>query len=125
MFLRGIEIQLLNVNTRSGSVPRGAFRSRAPSNHTACAPQTRIVPPKKVTDSVPLECNSRPETPKILVITQNSWASIGVAKGGRGPGPFLIEMLPMIKISQKRLLFLLFQFLLAISRKTVHAYNSN
>ena len=38
-------------------------------------PQTRSVPPKrglcpkKVTCSVPLECISRPETPKILVIT--------------------------------------------------------
>ena len=38
-------------------------------------PQTRIVPPsedcapKKVTGSVPLECSSRPETPKIQVIT--------------------------------------------------------
>ena len=35
------------------------------------------------------------------------------------PLPSLIEMLPMIKMSQKRLLFLQFQFLLASSRTTV------
>ena len=52
-------------------------------------------------------------------------SSIGVAKGGPGgPGP-PIEMLPKIKMSQKRLLFLQFQFYLASSRTTVHAYNSN
>ena len=44
----------------------------------------------------------------------------GEAKGGggdRGHGPPQIEMLPMIKMSQKRLLFL--QFLLVSSRTTV------
>ena len=46
---------------------------------------------------------------------------IGVARVGASPPP--IKMLPMIKMSQKRLLFL--QFLLAFSRTTVHAYNSN
>ena len=42
---------------------------------------------------------------------------IGVAKGG-GMGP-LIEMLLIIKTSQKRLLFLQFQFLLASLHTTV------
>ena len=44
--------------------------------------------------------------------------SIGVAKGGPGPPP-PIEMLLMIKMSQKRLLCLQFQFLLAFLRTTV------
>ena len=43
----------------------------------------------------------------------------------QAPPPPPIEMLPMIKMSQKRLLFRLFQFLLATSRTTVHAYNGN
>ena len=54
---------------------RGAFRGRTPQI-TACAPQTmivppqeRTVPPKKFTGLVLLECSSRPETPKILVVT--------------------------------------------------------
>ena len=50
---------------------------------------------------------------------------IGVARGGRGTGPPTIELLPMIKISQKILWFLQFQFLLASSLTTVHAYSSN
>ena len=45
---------------------------------------------------------------------------VGVARGARPP---TIEMLPMIKMSQKKLLFL--QFLLTSSRKTIHAYGSN
>ena len=43
---------------------------------------------------------------------------LGVARGG--PEPLPIEMLPMIKMSQKRLLFLQFQFFFSI-----FAYNSN
>ena len=46
---------------------------------------------------------------------------IGVARGG--PAPSQIEMLPMRKCNKKRLYFL--QFLLASSRTTVHANNSN
>ena len=49
---------------------------------------------------------------------------ISVARGGQGARPS-IEMLPMIKMSQKRLLFLQFEFLSASSRTTVHAYKSN
>ena len=41
----------------------------------------------------------------------------------RGPGPPPIAMLPMIKMSQKTLLFI--QFVLASLRTTEHAYNSN
>ena len=44
--------------------------------------------------------------------------------GAGGPAPS-IEMLPMIKMSQKRLLFLQLQFFLASSRTTVLAYNSD
>ena len=44
-------------------------------------------------------------------------------RGPGSPAPPRIEMLPMIKMSQKRLWFL--QFLLAFSRIAVHAYNSN
>ena len=52
----------------SGPAPRGAFRGRASSNDN-CAPLGEDCAPKKVTGSVPLECNSRLETPKILIIT--------------------------------------------------------
>ena len=48
---------------------------------------------------------------------------IGVSRRPGPPPP--IEMLPMIRMSQKRLLFRLFQFLLATLRTTVHAYNGN
>ena len=51
---------------------------------------------------------------------------IGIARGG--PGGLVTppnEMLPMIKMSQKRLSFLQFQFLLASLRTTVQTYNSN
>ena len=48
---------------------------------------------------------------------------IGIARGGLATPPN--EMLPMIKMSQKRLLFLQFQFLLASLRTTVQTYNSN
>ena len=52
----------------SGPAPRGAFRGRASPNDN-CAPQGEDCAPKKVTGLVPLECNSRLETPKILIIT--------------------------------------------------------
>ena len=55
------------------------------------------------------------------ILSQNHWRSQGVAEGTRAP---LIKMLPMTKICQKTL-FLLFQFLLASLRTSVHAYNSN
>ena len=44
--------------------------------------------------------------------------SIDVVRGGQGARP-PIEMLLLIRMSQKRLLFLQFQFLLAFSRTTV------
>ena len=57
----------------------------------------------------------------------NQDRAIAVAKGGGEAGGLAspIEILPIIKMSQKRLLFLQFQFLLASSRATVHVYNSN
>ena len=52
----------------SGPAPRGAFWSRAfPSEN--CAPSSEECAPKKLTDSVPLECSLRLETPKILIIS--------------------------------------------------------
>ena len=54
--------------SHSGPAPRGAFRGRAPQI-IACAPQIIACAPKKLTCSVPLECKSSPETPKILLIT--------------------------------------------------------
>ena len=53
--------------TASGPVPRGAFRGRAAPNEN-CARLSEDCTPKKVTGSVPLECSSRLETPKILII---------------------------------------------------------
>ena len=52
----------------SGPAPRGAFRGCA-SPTKNCAPLSEDCAPKKVTGSVPLECSSRLETPKILIIT--------------------------------------------------------
>ena len=49
----------------------------------------------------------------------NHLVQLGIAR----PPP--TEMLPMIKMSQKRLLFLQFKFLLAFSRTTVDVYNRN
>ena len=52
----------------------GAYRGRAPQI-TACAPKKELClpngdcAPKKVAGWVPLKCSSRPETPKMLVIT--------------------------------------------------------
>ena len=54
--------------TASGPAPRGAFRGRASPNENR-APLSEDCAPKKVTGSVPLECSSRLETPKILIIT--------------------------------------------------------
>ena len=51
---------------------------------------------------------------------EKSGGPMGVA---RGPAP-PVEMLPMIKLSLKRLLFLLFQFLSATLHTTVHAYTT-
>ena len=50
----------------SGSVPR---------NHSLCPPKQEFCPPskdcapKKVTGSAPMKCSSRPQNPKLLVIT--------------------------------------------------------
>ena len=60
---------------KSGPAPQGAIRGRAPINHCLFPPKRELIPPSK--DCAPrkltclglLECNSRPETPKILVIT--------------------------------------------------------
>ena len=58
----------------SGQTSRGGIPGPCPFP-TACTTQTRIFPPsedyapKKVTSAMPLECISRPETPKIMVIT--------------------------------------------------------
>ena len=46
-------------------------------------------------------------------------------RGGRQGASPPIKIHPMIKMSQKRLLFLQFEFLSASSRTTVHAYKSN
>ena len=54
--------------TTSCPAPRGAFRSRAFPNKN-CAPLSGDCVPKKVTGPVPMECSSRLETPKILIIT--------------------------------------------------------
>ena len=54
--------------TASGSATRGAFRGCASPNEN-CAPLSEDCALKKVTGSVPLECSSRLETPKILIIT--------------------------------------------------------
>ena len=55
-------------STASGPTPRGAFQGRASPNEN-CAPLSEDCAPKKVTGSVPLECSSRLETTKILIIT--------------------------------------------------------
>ena len=57
-----------NNGTASGPAPRGAFRSRAFPNKN-CAPLSEDCVPKKVTGPVPMECSSRLETPKILILT--------------------------------------------------------
>ena len=54
--------------TASGPEPMGAFRGRASPNENS-APLNEDCAPKKVTGSVLLECSSRLETPKILIIT--------------------------------------------------------
>ena len=60
-------LHLLWRRTASGPAPRGAFRGRASPNEN-CAPLSEDSAPKKVTGSVPLECSSRLETPKILIV---------------------------------------------------------
>ena len=55
-------------STASGPAPRGAFWGHASPNEN-CAPLSEDCAPKKVTGLVPLECSSRLETPKILIIT--------------------------------------------------------
>ena len=55
-------------STASGPAPRKAFRGCASPNEN-CAPLCEDCAPKKVTGSVPLECSSRLETPKILIFT--------------------------------------------------------
>ena len=44
-------------------------QARRHGGHSKAVSPKRELCPKKVTGSVPLECSSRPETPKILVIT--------------------------------------------------------
>ena len=57
----------ISLRNRPGATG-GHFEAVPPKNHCLC-PSSEDCAPKKVTGSVPLECNSRPETPKILVIT--------------------------------------------------------
>ena len=64
----------------SGPAPQGGIAGPRPyPNHCLYPTKRELCPPsedcapKKVTGTVPLECSSRPETPKILVIPQNSW----------------------------------------------------
>ena len=52
----------------SGAVPP-QITACAPPNHCLCPPSEDCAP-KKLRGSVKLKCNSRPETPKILVITR-------------------------------------------------------
>ena len=54
--------------TASGWAPRGALWGRASPNEN-CSPLSEYCAPKKVTGTVPQECSSRLETPKILIIT--------------------------------------------------------
>ena len=55
-------------STASAPAPSGAFRGSASPNEN-CVPLSEDCAPKKVTGSVPLECSSRLETPKLLIIT--------------------------------------------------------
>ena len=55
-------------STASGPAPRGAFRGCASQNEN-CPPLSKDCVSKKVTGLVPLECSSRLEIPKILIIT--------------------------------------------------------
>ena len=55
-------------STASGLAPRGAFRGCASLNQN-CSPLSEDCVSKKEAGSVPLECSSRLETPKILIIT--------------------------------------------------------
>ena len=55
-------------STASGPAPRGAFRGCASLNEN-CPPLSKDCVSKKITGLVPLECSSRLEIPKILIIT--------------------------------------------------------
>ena len=65
---------ILNCIYVTGPAPRVGISGPCPPKSLLVPPQTRIVPPKRglcpkeLTDLVLLDCNSRPETPKILVI---------------------------------------------------------
>ena len=65
-----------DLTSSAGPAPRGAFRGCAPPNHCLCPtkwelcpPPSKDCPPTKVTSLMPLKCNSRPETLKMLIIT--------------------------------------------------------
>ena len=68
--------QNICIRNSAGTAPRGGILGPCPPNHCLCPPNENCVPPSedsapnKLTGSVLLECNSRPETPEILVITQ-------------------------------------------------------
>ena len=64
------------------------------------------------------ELNSASEVAKSFLISKTNCAAHRRSQGSRPPSP--IEMSPMTKMRQKRLLFLQFQFFLAL-----FAYNSN
>ena len=58
----------VNFSYRSGPAPRGGIPGPCPPNHCLCPPREDCAP-KKLTGPVLLECNSRSEALKILVIT--------------------------------------------------------
>ena len=73
MYYSNAQLAFIN-SSRPGA--KGAFRGRAPQITACSSPNKNCAPPpsedcapKKVTSSVPLECSSRPETPKILLTT--------------------------------------------------------
>ena len=55
--------------TSPGPAPRGRHPGAVPPQKDLCPP-SKDCAPKKVTGSVPLKCSSRPDTFKILVVTQ-------------------------------------------------------
>ena len=73
--MKGNEILEFPEESEAGPAPRGSIPGPCPPNHCLCSAKREMCPPsedcapKKVTSSVPMECSSRPQNPKILVIT--------------------------------------------------------
>ena len=55
--------------TSAGLAPWGRHSGVVPPPNENCAPPSEVCAPKKVASLMPLECSSRPETLKILVVT--------------------------------------------------------